>query len=704
MLLGKRSGKHLIFRMDKDEIRLAVLNLSSSDPVPECSTVIETPEGAIEDGDLKRPDLLEEALKAVLSQPEYKKIKKAIFTICTGQVISETVTIPAVSEKKLEKMLQANLDMYFPVSTAEHHLVYHILDKLEGEEGKEMLVQLWAIPRDMIVSYYALAKLLGVAVTAIDYCGNSLVSSVGATFAVPEERDAKGKKPKKEKKPSRFGKKKKAEQDETYQPGLTSEEPVEEEQEAVPTEVYLSLEEEHIIATFVQKNQVKMQRVFLTGYSVAAELDEVRLTLDYFTSLEGADPEKMTAVLCGKLASDPMIVGDVESALDLPVSVWNCPGGPEWTLNVGAAKSRKDFGIADVAKSMKGANPLQERWQIYALLASAVLLISSVALTVFSNLGWDLDLASLDDTLRIMKIQEAQNNGNAERYYEYESKYDAYSYDWDVMFSSLRTYNDNLVKMLEEVERTIPKDAAVVTIGIADEGLGLQFACEDKEMAAYLIMSLRDLKYATLSDISNLSVGPGATAQDMLPSLSQRNQMTGAQGGFMQGFQDGFNETFNGEEGAPGTGEDAPKTGASNMSISELMALAESMGIDIDSLTMQEKLQLYQMYQNGELDQYLGGSGSTATKQDPILVAGAAIKTGKITKDDVEEAIEDLTVHQKDILEGAYGATPKPKHDMAYMRKHYKSLKPRQEAIDTMLTTDEFAAYRFHLAFMEDLS
>ena len=84
------------------------------------------------------------------------------------------------------------MDMYFPVSTANHHLVYHILDTVDGEDGKELKLQLWAIPRDMMVSYYALANILGLGIVAMDYCGNSLVSGVGASFAKPEERDAKG--------------------------------------------------------------------------------------------------------------------------------------------------------------------------------------------------------------------------------------------------------------------------------------------------------------------------------------------------------------------------------------------------------------------------------------------------------------------------------------------------------------------------------
>ncbi|MBQ8590103.1 MAG: pilus assembly protein PilM [Firmicutes bacterium] len=718
-MLNKRSGKTLIFRMDRDEIRIALLNLKNSDPVPEFTTVIKTPEGAIEDGDIKRPDLLEEVIGPVLDLPQYKKHRKAIFTICTGQVISETITIPAVSEKKLEKMLQANLDMYFPVSTEDHHLVYQILDKLEGEDGKEMLIQLWAIPRDMIVAYYALANMLGLGIVAMDYCGTSLVSGVGASFIKPEERDEKGrkikeKKPKKEKKakkPSRFGKKSKpASLDEKYQEEIRPEGKVNGEtapEESVPTELYLCLEEEHIIATFVQRGHVKMQRVFLTGYSIAAELDEVRMTLEYFVSLEGADTDKMTTILCGKMAGDPMICGDVESALDLPVVVWNCPGGPEWTLNAGAAKSEKDFGIPNLAKQMKGPSPIKTKWQGYALLASAAFLVGTVSLTVFSTLGWELDLKSLDNRQYQLMIEEAKHSGNVDRYNTYASKYDAYSYDWDVMFANLRTYNDNLARMLEEVERTVPKDAAVVTIGIADEGLGLQFACEDKEMAAYLIMSLRDLKYAELAAVSNLSVGPGATARDMLPSLAAVETSQNSLNGVLNGAVNGaINGAINGAAGALNGSEPAPNTGA-GLDLSALMGMVGgSGGFDLSKLTPAQQQQLMQMYLNGELDGILGslGGGSTTSSVDFL---GQAIKNGTVTSDDMFDAMDRMTDEQRDALDDAYSTTPAPKspyNKMSYMHKNYNQLSVRKAALEEMLTKDDFAVYRFHKAFMQDLS
>ena len=375
---------------------------------------------------------------------------------------------------------------------------------------------------------------------------------------------------------------------------------------------------------------------------------------------------------------------------------------------MGAAKSRKDFGIPNLAKQMKGPSPIKTRWQAYALLASMAMLGSSIILTTFSGLGWELDLSSLQQKMHQVKLQEATYAGNAERYYEYESIYQAYSYDWDTMFANLKTYNDNLVKILDEVEKTIPKDAAVVTIGIAEEGLAFQFACEDKEMAAYLIMSLRDLKYADLKDISNLTVGPRTTAQDMLPSLATMNS-EGNNGEQQSGLSGFINKAGSAAAGAAadaakdalGNSEAAPATGASDMS--GLLGLMGTGGFNVNNLSEEQKQQLIQMYLSGELDQYMGEVQASPSSDQVMKVLGQAIKNGTIDDKDMFAAMDKLSPEQLDILEKSYGATPEPRYSMKKMRDRYTELKPRQRALETMLTTDDFAIYRFHKVFMEDL-
>ncbi|MBQ8590058.1 MAG: pilus assembly protein PilM, partial [Firmicutes bacterium] len=563
----KLSGKALVIRMDRDEVRVARMNIGKADPQILESAVMPTPEGAMIDGMIENQFQMEEVLNEITSRPEFKRTKKVVFSLCTSQVITETVTVPAVGDKKMAKMLEANMDMYFPVEISDRHIVWHVIRR--NNEAKEVTVQLWAIPTQMLAGYYALANACGLSVAAIDYCGNSMVNAVGALFAddtaastglqpqtffgiqiggkkkekPKKEKKAKKQKPKKEKKP--LFKKKQTEPELTAE-DLTKEEPVfdglyGEEAEAlrkeeaaaaaetvneVDTDIYLMLESEHLIVTFVQEGNVKMQRVLLCGYNIENELDEIQMMIEYFSTTEHASFGQFRVILCGKLSGDPVLVGKVESVLDLPVHTFDFQKGPGWCLCFGAAQSGLDYGIAALNQFKGPSKKVAAQWQWGVLALAGLLLVLSVVSFMGSRTIWKTTITSLEDQERILRIQEAANAGYADRFYQYQYEYSSYSNDWDVLHKSIRTYNDNLSKMLKEVERTLPKNTDVVTIGIANEGLGLQFACPDKDTAAYIIIALRKLEYATLDGISNLTVGPGTSAQDMLPSLKAKTEAT----------------------------------------------------------------------------------------------------------------------------------------------------------------------------------
>ena len=46
--------------------------------------------------------------------------------------------------------------------------------------------------------------------------------------------------------------------------------------------------------------------------------------------------------------------------------------------------------------------------------------------------------------------------------------YDAYSADWDTVFDSVRTYNDNLELVLGELEAKLPKKSTVTALSTTE--------------------------------------------------------------------------------------------------------------------------------------------------------------------------------------------------------------------------------------------
>jgi len=122
----KLSGRSLVIRLDRDELRVALMILGSTNPTVLHSVVLPVPEGAVDDGFIAQPEAVKELLRQALLEPQFKRCSKAVISLCTTQIITELTTTPVMSEKKLDKMLRANMDMYFPVDTRDYNLVWKI--------------------------------------------------------------------------------------------------------------------------------------------------------------------------------------------------------------------------------------------------------------------------------------------------------------------------------------------------------------------------------------------------------------------------------------------------------------------------------------------------------------------------------------------------------------------------------------------------
>ncbi|MBO7739201.1 MAG: hypothetical protein J6S18_02420, partial [Oscillospiraceae bacterium] len=489
---NKLSGKALVIQLTRDHIRVAKMQLGAK-PQLICDTKVATPEGAVEDGLIRDMGALTDALKTILAAPDFKGTRKVVFALCTTLTLSEKVTVPAVKGQKMEKIMDANMDMYFPVGVSDYHITKLELGRSTDEHGvANVIMQLWAIPKSLLVHYYELAAACGLHILAIDYCGNSHACVAGATFLEP--------KPEKVKK----SKKKKA---------AAEEEPVEEEAPAAdPVSVYLMAEPEMMIMTFVEKGQVRMQRSFLCGYDIDSALSEAMMVIDYYRSIDDDRYAPMEIIVCGTMADDMYFDEQVEMILGLPTRVQESAHAPGWCCCIGAAQTELDFGSPELMGKKKKS--LGTTWHYGVVLVGGAAAVFSIMMLMASKMTWNNEITALQDTEMMLRIQSAQGKKAAEEYSDYAAKYQSFSSDWTNVFASLRTYNDNLVLILQEIEELLPEQTFVETIDIQADGMSLQFSCTDKEEAAYLLMALRDMKYATLETISNLSGTTGKVGRD----------------------------------------------------------------------------------------------------------------------------------------------------------------------------------------------
>lgn len=511
MSKSKSTGKVLYVQLSRDETRLTLLGGPDAP-----SFTFQTPAGAVNDGVIQNVDAVCALLKSALQQPEFKACRKVVFSLCTSQVITEVANdVPNVSGKNLEKLLQANVDKYFPVvNMQEYKLVYTVIG-LKGGDSKEQLVQLWAVPVTMLNRYYQVANACNLLVERIDYCGNSIAAAVGASFARPIKAKERAKLSLKTE--ISFGKKKEA-----HDEGAAEEDtPV---RHQADTQLHVFMESDLLGVTFVQEGQVKLQRFVRCGANPTHQFDELAMMVEYYGSLEAGRGSAITGFVCGGLAENASMVSELSDTLGVPMQIWDRGYEPKWVLCVGAAAGTLEFGMPALNVMKAGRQVESQLWQYILMLATGLVLVGAVLLLMTSRLSWEAEQSALKTQQQTLLIQVKQTAGYADKYDQYISEYNKYSSDWDTIFSSLRTYNDNLVLALEELESTLPENTSVTGLQISADGLTVQFACSSKEEAAYLIMALREMEYMELVSISNLSGGGGGPVDSYGPVKGEEGE------------------------------------------------------------------------------------------------------------------------------------------------------------------------------------
>ena len=469
MSMQRLSGRALVVQITEREIRIAQMTLGS-DAISE-QVILPTPPNAVEDGQLVGLDALRDAMEPVLRQGLFRRCRKVVFSLCSTQVISESVTVPAVKkQQRLGQMLLANMDEYFPIDPGEYQLSWESVGVEQREDARLLRVQLWAVPRAMLQRYYALANSMGLSVAAVDFCGHSHATAVDADFALPKHAKSS------------------ADTDD----GVC---------------LYINAESELLLLTFVYNGQVKLQRLLQRGYSQQDDLNEAGIVLDYFSAMPGR-ARLTSAVLSGGQGKEAGLAPALASLLNVPVEMAETDYGAQWLLCQGAALTALDFGDPELNHITGARAPINRAWQYGLVFLGGAALTASVLLLLTSKLSWSTELDGLRAQQDRLTALAQQNAGCAENYHNYSSMYDAYSADWDTVFDSVRTYNDNLELVLGELEAKLPKKSTVTALSTTELCLAAQVAFQSKEDAAYFLVALRDVPFMTLSTVSNLTIGP----------------------------------------------------------------------------------------------------------------------------------------------------------------------------------------------------
>lgn len=714
------SGRALVVQITEREIRIAQMTLGS-DAISE-RVILPTPPNAVEDGQLVGLDALRDAMEPVLRQGLFRRCRKVVFSLCSTQVISESVTVPAVKkQQRLGQMLLANMDEYFPIDPGEYQLSWESVGVEQREDARLLRVQLWAVPRAMLQRYYALANSMGLSVAAVDFCGHSHATAVDADFAMPKHAKSS------------------ADTDD----GVC---------------LYINAESELLLLTFVYNGQVKLQRLLQRGYSQQDDLNEAGIVLDYFSAMPGR-ARLTSAVLSGGQGKEAGLAPALASLLNVPVEMAETDYGAQWLLCQGAALTALDFGDPELNHITGARAPINRAWQYGLVFLGGAALTASVLLLLTSKLSWSTELDGLRAQQDRLTALAQQNAGCAENYHNYSSMYDAYSADWDTVFDSVRTYNDNLELVLDELEAKLPKKSTVTALSTTELCLAAQVAFQSKEDAAYFLVALRDVPFMTLSTVSSLTIGPreAYSPDKMIAALYEEAEKESPVPSTEESATDGTTESTTDSTEESST-EEPPTEGG--YSLDELFSNASSGSVAIDGKTLRNMIPLLKaagaddstiakmenyadvmerfgvtitpdnlgilsgiqgLLPGGGTTSTPGSSGSTtvtpATPSTPgssgsTAVTPATPSSGSTSSASGIESVDIATLrlslqylnsNQLDALQAVYGPVQEKTFSLDDLRKRSNTTQEKN-AIRSLLQNDPAAMYQFFLLMREDIA
>lgn len=717
MSMQRLSGRALVVQITEREIRIAQMTLGS-DVISE-RVILPTPPNAVEDGQLVGLDALRDAMEPVLRQGLFRRCRKVVFSLCSTQVISESVTVPAVKkQQRLGQMLLANMDEYFPIDPGEYQLSWESVGVEQREDARLLRVQLWAVPRAMLQRYYALANSMGLSVAAVDFCGHSHATAVDADFAMPKHAKSS------------------ADTDD----GVC---------------LYINAESELLLLTFVYNGQVKLQRLLQRGYSQQDDLNEAGIVLDYFSAMPGR-ARLTSAVLSGGQGKEAGLAPALASLLNVPVEMAETDYGAQWLLCQGAALTALDFGDPELNHITGARAPINRAWQYGLVFLGGAALTASVLLLLTSKLSWSTELDGLRAQQDRLTALAQQNAGCAENYHNYSSMYDAYSADWDTVFDSVRTYNDNLELVLDELEAKLPKKSTVTALSTTELCLAAQVAFQSKEDAAYFLVALRDVPFMTLSTVSNLTIGPreAYSPDKMIAALYEKAEKESPVPSTEESATDGTEESTT-DSTAESSTEEPPTEGG--YSLDELFSNASSGSVAIDGKTLRNMIPLLKaagaddstiakmenyadvmerfgvtitpdnlgilsgiqgLLPGGGTTSTPGSSGSTTvTPSTPgssgsITVTPATPSSGTTSSASGIESVDIATLrlslqylnsNQLDALQAVYGPVQEKTFSLDDLRKRSNTTQEKN-AIRSLLQNDPAAMYQFFLLMREDIA
>lgn len=137
------------------------------------------PDGAVDDGELRDPDAVAQAIKSLMKNLKIKS-KKVGISISGYSVILKKINLAVMGDKELEEHIHSEAEQYIPFDISEVYLDYQDL-KTSGEREDRTDVMLVAAKKDVVDGYLEMLKSIGLKTVLVDVDAFALENSFEVT-------------------------------------------------------------------------------------------------------------------------------------------------------------------------------------------------------------------------------------------------------------------------------------------------------------------------------------------------------------------------------------------------------------------------------------------------------------------------------------------------------------------------------------------
>ncbi len=159
--------------------RAAELSLGAEVPVLVRAAQVPVPEGAVENGEIRQPQAVGEALKELWGRGGFKS-KQVMMGVGNQRVVVREVALPWLPEKELRSSLAYQVQEFIPMAAEEAVLDFDLIGELEQEGRRMVRLLLVAAQKVMVNAVVQAAEAARLEPVGIDLSPFAVVRAVGA--------------------------------------------------------------------------------------------------------------------------------------------------------------------------------------------------------------------------------------------------------------------------------------------------------------------------------------------------------------------------------------------------------------------------------------------------------------------------------------------------------------------------------------------